>query len=88
LIGCILVKEFNWIYEVKGTFGCDVCQIIAFSYKAITWTGRLEGHLGMLYIKFILLFKSRYAQKFEEMIRIFTGILEAEIFRWCMSPTI
>ncbi|KAK2713798.1 hypothetical protein QYM36_009622 [Artemia franciscana] len=56
---CILAKEFNWIYEVKGTFGCDVCQITAFSYKAITWTERLEGHLGMLYIKFILLLTSR-----------------------------
>jgi hypothetical protein len=54
-----LVKEFNWIYEEKETFGFAVYRITAFSFRATIWIEKPAELQEMLFIKSILQLTSK-----------------------------
>ena len=51
---CILVKEFNWIYEEKEMFGYAACLITASSFRVTIWIAKQGELREMQSIRYIL----------------------------------
>ena len=51
---CILVKEFNWIYEEKEMFGYAACLTTASSFRVTIWIEKQGELREMQSIRYIL----------------------------------